>query len=318
MKNLTKKLFLSVATLALTVTCLSTTTYAWFTQNAVATANTVGASTTTAAANNIFISADDINYSTSASPTVNTPTLMCIAGTVGTNAITYTNLDGSTAANSSYLKATLYLQNTGTTAADIILKADTIADAIKNTSTPTSFVPSTSVDGKITLLGGETGAGAIAAGNAIQVDLLAAMRVTMNVYTETTYGLAKAQEATAIDSVRVFAADSAMAAAKVSKTYSDGETQANNAAVNYYNTIMGTAEECAATQEFEALTALGAAAGKICSLGAGKVVRIEFDFWIDGWDVEAFDAILTQSFSADFIFTSVANAEAASSSTTGA
>jgi hypothetical protein len=136
MRKLTNKLFISILTVAFAVIALGTTTFAWFTLSNTATVSPFNASVT--AGEGIEVSLDETNWYTTLSETVINAYLFDVSRyttnfkldlVTSTDGIAFELLDGTDvlpAARSKYLQFTLYFRSFGATAPSIYWNSATL------------------------------------------------------------------------------------------------------------------------------------------------------------------------------------------------
>lgn len=284
-KGLKTKLGLSVASLALLAGTLSTTTYAWFTTNATAAVDQISASAK-ASTDSIYMSTNGINFYDSVSVTATGVALDAVTFDDG-----YKNLSSTAATITStpsadgksvtcagdVLQFTIYFKTTATT--DITFEAADFA---------------TTGAAEFTLLADY---GSNKAGTNYTSYLTNASRLAVLPYGEVTVtdGVVAAGTKGTRATYTTVNADNA--------TANKGNASADNDAISYYESIMGEISASAPTCPTETSIANPAKGNVIVSTAApGKIYKVEFTFYVEGYDADCFDAILGQGCTIDLEF----------------
>ncbi len=319
MKKMTRKLLVSVLSLGFAIVALGTTTFAWFTMNASADASFEFKAD--GGDSGILISADGLNFQSS----VDLADYIKDMGDIALNPVTakyasdeitiVTNKDltGAAVKNQHYIEFDLYF--TGNTAG-----AQFGFDAAKTKADNT-----TAGDGTITaynlLKDVAFDSKDILAGTAIKVDVRNAMRCSATFYDETPALSAVQAEANkdessdvnslfaTADSVRLYELGG-FATAEANKEYNFTTSLDNaNVANKYYQDIQGTfAEGVAADSAYktlneDTLASLQADTEALGVAGLNTVTRVNFKFWLEGFDADCFDAVMSQSVACFLAFT---------------
>jgi len=337
MKKLMRKLVLSSFALGLAVITLSTTTFAWYTNNVDVTANGVLGESSTSGSALLMISQDTEKWGTTATVTTSNGNngfddMIPLQITVGHEATDHLfkawdpatgNVVSGDTTSSAYLTFDLWFKVQAETDHDLYLTKMNFTNTTGVTTSDTSIKLPT----KDVLTGGHTYFGKLEDNSDLQsatykVDILRTLMVatTSKAYTgDSNY----AGSTTATTTYKYFNPE---ALCEISEDSLTGRT--GFSAHDYYNHVMEKdmtatnipTTELEATQGAVALTksaAAGAAKGtlaekqKLATIPAASVtdptanyVKVTFYIFINGWDLACFDAVQGQSFTLDLAFQS--------------
>ncbi len=289
MKKLSRKLFLSFATLALAITATVTTTYAWFTMNAEVTVSQIAGGSATVE-DGIYVSLDGITYGTGATlsetasvefqPVTLTSENQLVF--LDASAATGADFNSSTSSEGAYAKFTLYFKVTqaSTSTVDIIAFSS-------ETSSKTAFTNTSTLSTVVAPIAGAqaTEGKDFAAGSSLTVDILDALRLSTNVTVNS--GTAKFSKYTVANS------DNNL-----------GGASETGYAARVYQSVLGSfATGYAECQSQTDLTAYTPNTTVIASdIKNGDVVKVDFMLWLEGWDADCFNAVAGQSITMDLAF----------------
>ncbi len=296
MKKLSKKLVLSSLSLGLAVVTLSTTTYAWYTNNTSVSADGIQGTTDAGASAGLLISnAYAGTYSnsvtlTTADYTVDGSKMIPLEYKAGTGLVERAGTAAVTAASKGYLQFSVFVKATSdtdtSTAVPVYLKSLTITNA-ETGDLPLFDVIKTYTDG--------FGADATYAVDAAQALNVAVAAQSLSA--------APANKATTVGT----GAYSVNALVGTAKNKNLG-TAAD--AVTYYNTVMEpTTALVRPTDYVTELTSKTAGAATasnaitVASIADANVYELTFTIWLDGWDQYCFDACKGQTFNISLALT---------------
>lgn len=296
MKKLTRKLFLSVAALAVCAATLVSTTFAWYVSNQTATATGVtGATAAIDGDGSVFISKDGETFLSSVSFTDADFQTGNKAGNAKGEFDPVTTTDGKaftdvagTAAEGKVLTVNLWLKSSK----DLTVTPNLI---LKNTTTtlPTQTAYQDITKADIT-------EGAVKAGSSFSVDAVQALRMAITAgATETTttiYDVMSIAKSEKTDSgFTAYAIKGGVAEANLATgTFGEDATPLSGAHL-YYAQVMGEAP--AKTTPATATTSWAN-----ISLTANTATKLTFTFWLEGADISCYDSCAGQSFQFDFDF----------------
>lgn len=284
MKKLTRKLFLSVAALAVCAATLVSTTFAWYVSNQTASATGVNAATATVSdGGSVYISKDGSKFYSSIAFTTDDLTNTTYGNQNGAfiplttdDAEAFVDVEG-TANTSAYMVVNMWL------------KADadcSVTPMLKLTNT-TAALPEKVAYQAITT--------AVQGGQTYTIDAAQALRMAVAVddADATIYDvLAIAKDAAGTAAYTIV--DGSVAEDDLVDTTIDEDTL--EGAHGYYAAIMGEApsdvEAAAATESWGTI-----------ALTADTAVKLTFVIWLDGADISCYDGCAGQSFQFDFDFT---------------
>ena len=275
MKKLTRKLFLSIAALAVCAATLVSTTFAWYVQNTEATASGMTASTAEATGDgSIYVSKDGNAFTKSV--TITTSDYDTKANgelkprTAKTNTlndgylefydVTGTKIDTGNAEEKNYIKFSVWVKSD---------KNITCTPKITVTNTTEEFTKQTAYQ-NIT--------STVTAGQEFFVDAVQALRMSIQVDS--------AETATIYDMYELAKANSYSLAAD-----SVDETQLTMDAHEYYNLLMG-GEPTLKDTDAASTTSTWAA----FQMTGNTAVKLTFCIWLDGADKSCFDSCQGQDF----------------------
>lgn len=334
-KSLTRKLLLSVATLALALTSFVTTTVAWFTVNTEAKANALTITGASSQDTSLLVSTDGIQFYAAVTPEL-TPgygsalkDVQCYyvnSGSVETpnNAVTFAGIKTvaeeyvSETSTAGYARWSLYFQTPNDTGKNVVLKSCTL---INTTPTINPWTCNTAMDGLFTI------------GTNYYFDALNCGRLGIEVYKTKAWSDAGVSY-TGFDSTsfsRYYLgshtntanqkpSDATFTVSGTTPGYGRlGDPDGLNA-LSYYNNVLTTSLDPAdisvaslttaesyvdvdATAAY--VTGSTSAATPITTTGdAGTIARVDFYFWLEGWDKDCFDGITKsgQTFSVQMSF----------------
>lgn len=283
MKKLTRKLFLSVAALAVCAATLVSTTFAWYVNNPTASVgDTAGSTTTAGSTGSISVSNDGTNFYKSvatAGEVENANTLEPVTP-VDATAATFKDLASTTenpTVSGKVMTFSIWVKS------DIAVDAGAVTVTLTTTNTTTDKKAQTNQ----TPAGGADAFNSKVAGAAsFYVDAIDALRMSVSA-----------------DG----AAPTIYQVNKISKNYSyvtapTGATLVKEAdginAHTYYKVIKGA--DPSITTEVEGVSAATAIA--MPALVAGTAVKLTFKVWLEGADQQCFNACAGQSFKFAFDF----------------
>lgn len=286
-KGIKTKLGLSVASLALVAAALSTSTYAWFTTNASASTEELNVSAE-AASDSIYMSTDGVNFGKTID--IDTESIKLTAVTYDKEGKKYVDLKDAAAAETAYLSFSIYFKTTATSANQIVFD-------LTNEKAKTSFVTQADTISEFTLLAdlNETNM----AGTKVKSKITSATRLAVTPYTS--------QELVKVAEDTEWAAGARKAyltTEEAAEGFIDlGDITKVDGAVKYYNTVMGdtlvnpyAGEETPLTEnEAGNATAITDGTSVCASIKAGEIGKVDFVYYIEGWDADAFDSILGQT-----------------------
>ena len=308
MKSLTRKLFISVAVLAVAITAMSTSTFAWFTMSGTASIDTV--TTSVDGGSGFLISSDGVSFGdkltlsdvyTGDQAAANTtygsapsdgtddfdptdisataPIFKTLTSVPGSEGKAFQDLAGNPDTNSNvdYLDFTIWF--TASAATPIYLHTATVTSATETFKPLASFTHKT-VD--------------YAASSTIDVNAENAVRLSM-----------VSSEATPTTQIINGPQIAATGATDLGGTFNDVDnTVTDFASVAYYNAVMDTDLDSytAPTTDYTYVTGKPAIINLAASNASAQYVT--FRLWLEGWDGDAFDAIRGQSITLDLTFTS--------------
>lgn len=311
MKKLTRKLFLSVCTLAICAVTLVSTTFAWYTTNTNVTADGLSAASASTGASSILISktgtgdwAQAIDYSTKDGDTINTAGMVPLQAVLSDSKIILTECNlATTIGGTTATQGATALPNSG--------KYFTITVHVKTTALASDAAPvsiylkainivnTTKVGDEVklpewdNLLSNKTGEGLGINPNVSKysVDIIDALSLTTS-------------WTTAISQTETHKAEVYDLANLVSKNSKDATSDQATDALAYYNSVMGT-KITLPEQPF--VKTLGTSGQNLLEVGkltsAEPQISITLNIFLDGWDEFCYDACKGQSFSVDFEFT---------------
>lgn len=307
MTKLTKKLMISVLSLAFAIVALGTTTFAWFTMNSQA-SGTISA-TVNGGEGGILVSADGQVFASSAEFTTGsarfTPLTMSADGTLK-------DLDQASASSTQYLQFDVYL--TGNSEEPQAFKFDTATGANSVVNSTIGGVPTYT-----TLKTFGSGDNEVTALSKIKVDAVNALRSTYTV-AGSQIDLTDAQAAankSGVDALfdvpgtvnsQIFGfkgtGDTYSKTAYVSEgAYDFGQNYLDTNAANSYLKAVNGANAFEGKQELDTTYAdkdvvegyANSAEDTFFKTQSGKVTKITFTVWVEGYDADCFDAIMKQT-----------------------
>ena len=277
MKKLTRKLFLSIAALAVCAATMVSTTFAWYVQNTEATASGMTASTAEATGDgSIYVSKDGTAFTKSVTITTSdyayNGTLDPVTtddGTLAEGKLTFKNVSGDSD-TTHYIQFSLWIKSD---------KAITCKPSLTVTNGTLAFKKQTAYQ-SITE--------DVTAGQEFYVDAVQALRMAVQKESEETATIYDLQKIATEYEVNV---------------QSVKEEDLTTDAHAYYNQIMGKAANDTTPAEAETTWAN-------YTLEANKAVKLTFFIWLDGADKSCFDSCVGQNFTFTLSF-SVAGAAGA-------
>lgn len=331
MKKISRKLLLSILSMAFAVVALGTTTFAWFTTNATVTAEiNVGIQSTT---DSILISTDCYTWGSSVSIDKSATELGAVtyvqaaAGELA-NDDTFQKLDGSTMS-----PVTITSNSSDALQFDLYLKVSSADKTIKVAE------ESTTQSGTITTYTIQKGFTAnsvnYAAGDKVKVSALNALRAVVDVSDAVAVDDV-ADATTPAQAVQAFEDVNNDAKTRIQKLagYEDGQSVApadktgssvtnfgqslagNNAANAYIEAVLGTNfsdpdgdDYVAADANYAANTPTTAGftnATMFATTEANTIWKLTFTYWLEGFDADCFDAIFGQALDINLAFTTAA------------
>lgn len=315
-KGLKTKLGLSVMSLGLLAGALSTSTYAWFTTNATATTNEITVNSQ-ATSDSIYLSTDGINFGKS---------VTIAAENIELDAVTYnsdkyvnlsnenvTESGGTDSVPAAILKFDLYFKTT---------VADESAATIYFDDATTKFV--TSNEAAFTLLGNAYDSESVnedlGAGKTYTGYLTNATRLAV-----TPYGVVTGATTGGATGEFIKGTRTAYTTIEEGKTELGGVTEVKKGAFPYYQNVMkpgdGFTNPYAAATEPKTengssnAAQIEASSEVATKVSSGKIAKVEFAFYIEGWDADAFDTILGQTVAITLGFNLTSSSSVTSSST---
>ena len=331
MKKISRKLLLSILSMAFAVVALGTTTFAWFTTNATVTAEIkVGIQSTT---DSILISTDCYTWGSSVTIDKSATELGAVTYVQGTagelaNDDTFQKLDGSTLST-----VTITDNSTDALQFDLYLKVSSADKTIKiaEESTTQSGTVKTYTIQKGFIANSVT----YAAGDKVKVSALNALRAVVDtsdavaaddVADATTpaqaiaaFGTANGDAKTRIQTLAGY--KDAQGVAPADKTGSNitdfGQSLAGtNAANAYIEAVLGTNfsdptgdDYVAADANYAANTPTEAGFTNVTMFeteDANTIWKLTFTYWLEGFDADCFDAIFGQALDINLAFTTAA------------
>lgn len=331
MKKISRKLLLSILSMAFAVVALGTTTFAWFTTNATVTAEIkVGIQSTT---DSILISTDCFTWGSSVSIDKSATELGAVtyvqaaAGQLA-NDDTFNKLDGSTMSS-----VTISSNSSDALQFDLYLKVSSADKTIKvaEESTTQSGTISTYTIQK----GFTANSVTYTAGDKVKVSALNALRAVVDTSDAvpasavadattpsgavTAFNTANAEAKTRIQTLAGYVdADGVAPADKTGSNITDfGQSLAgNNAANAYIEAVLGTNfsdpdgdDYIAANANYAANTPTDAGFTNVTMFeteDANTIWKLTFTYWLEGFDADCFDAIFGQALDINLAFTTAA------------
>ncbi len=296
--KLKSKLIMSGVALAACAATLTSTTYAWYTNNTSVSTNSVSGSTATSGSDLLLISADNTTWGTTCTPDIDGTALKPLTYNSETKALNTLNystgeIGTETTDQAGYDSFTLYFKLQSTTAAHLYVKSFTVTNT-------TGSLPSKSVIGdNWSLISGKTAA------TSYTVDMLRALKLKMEItpYTDPTGDVtASAGETTTtiydISTLQTFG----------DSTDSIGTYSSYNAH-SYLNSVMEKSWTIAPDYKDKNVYPTGTTVSDVSNwdLGVlptagtsdtlGSYYQVVFKFYLDGSNKACFDACQGQSFS---------------------
>ncbi len=302
MKKLGRKLVLSSLSLGLAVVTLSTTTYAWYTNNTTVSATGAQGTTSATTEGSLLISADGSTWSGEATLGSTNyskdgkglkPLQLSSGALVGVdgNAVT-PDTDAA-----EYLQFSIYVKTTSSTVSTTApVKVYLENLTITNTATASSDLTAQSI---LKNYSATTGDDWDSGASTYAVDATRALSVA---FASQTKG---ANKGTTIGNTE-YSVNGICGNASLEAGLGN-----NPNALDYYNAVMGTtlthtstATELAKKVEAaEGVTAVNVTAVELASLESANAYEIIVTVWLDGWDQYCFDACRGQSFNIEMSFT---------------
>lgn len=296
MKKLRKKLFLSIAALAVCSATLVSTTYAWYTSNTEVTASNAIGGTAEAGSSSIFISKDNSKWSSSvefddADNQNNSVTMLPVQPILSDGNIIFQDLDKQTAGNSDYMTVTLYVR---TAVTDTPTKLYLKSLDIKNIVSATEQLPATD---NLNYLGTGPVGGVTNNDATYRVDAVRALNVNID-----STGNNNNVKNQVYDPQGIFT--SALLG-------SDGVNDGDADALTYYNTYASSSVTEGDTVIAPSVLATTGNDEQAVTLGdlpkTGESITITLKVFLNGWDAHCFDACKGQKFTIKVGFTTDVN-----------
>ena len=304
MKKLTRKLLLSVFTLAICAVTLVSTTFAWYTTNTEAYTNKVEASSTNATMDgSILISATGKgnSWSSVCTPIDNKMTTMSPLQLVGTNLIPYSN--GSSDTDGAYLYFDVYFKTTRNTAEKV---GDTIPVYLKDITVKNKATVCTDLTALDNLCDGRSVTTAPSK-PIYRVDIVRALNL---------YAVADDSTVNHLDLTNLKDRNLELEKVEIAEELVSSISDEGASAIDYYNEVMGSNKTLVEPEGLKTATPMvdGKTGDNIIlgyikceSLTNGVAVyselKVTFKIYLDGWDLYCFDACKGQTFSVDLKFT---------------
>lgn len=302
MKNLTRKLFLSICTLAICAVTLVSTTFAWYTTNTEVSATNINASTSVYGDASIFISTDTLNWYQSVDVNKTMTALLPVQVT-STGVFDDRELGDTLASDTDYLKFTLYVKTakiSDETDADpiaLFVKSITINNTTFSTIVDTDADEDTTADNEIRNY----------------IETIATDNLLYN-SSKNTGGVDKTQGKYWVDVTEALWMNIESSTVEnlnhnifdlkncLNTKYSPFNV-ANPDAEVYYESVSGDTLEKSGTATEYVVGSTGTNF-EIANLAAnGDYTTLTFKIFLNGWDEYCFDACKGQSFSVALSFT---------------
>lgn len=290
MKKLRKKLFLSIAALAVCSATLVSTTYAWYTSNTEVTASNAIGGTAESGSSSIFISKDNSNWSSSVrfeqpDNENHSTNMIPVQPILEGESIVFRDLDDSPADTADYMTVTLYVR---TAVTDIAPTLYLKSLSIKNSALTNATLPAAD---NLNYLGSEAIGGVTTDNATYKVDAVRALNVNID-------------STGANNNVKniVYDPQGIIPSPLASIGVNDGGTAD---ALAYYNAYTESKAEEGGTVITPSV--LSTTTGTAVTLGTlpanGASITITLKVFLNGWDTYCFDACKGQTFAIDVEFT---------------